>query len=67
MMKSIKANWKTSAAGALTMLAGVGSLFGVSIAGLAPIDPTAALAMITGGIGLIFAKDGNVTGGTTAQ
>jgi hypothetical protein len=66
-MKSITTNWKTSLGGVLTALIGVVSLLGVKVAGQAPIDPTIAITMITGGISLIFAKDGNVTGGTTPQ
>jgi hypothetical protein len=60
-------NWKTTAGGAATMGLGILSLFGVKLAGTGPIDPQTALAMITGGAGLLFAKDGNVTGGTVAQ
>jgi hypothetical protein len=56
-------NWKTTLGGVLTALIGISALLGVKV-GSAPIDPTTALGMITGGIGLIFAKDQNVTGGT---
>jgi hypothetical protein len=66
-MKSLLANWKTTAGGAATMLLGVLSLLGVHIVGQATIDPQTALAMITGGFALIFAKDGNVTGGSKPQ
>jgi hypothetical protein len=66
-MSSLAANWKTTAGGALTLLLGVLSLLGVKVAGAAPIDPQVALTMITGGFGLLFAKDSNVTGGTTPQ
>ena len=65
-MKNFATNWKTTLGGGLTAALGVASLFGVSIGGQA-IDPTTALGMVTGGIGLIFAKDGNVTGGTVKQ
>jgi hypothetical protein len=65
-MKSLTTNWKTTAGGVLTMLLGVAALLGVKV-GQNPIDPTAAFAMITTGFGLLFAKDGNVTGGTTPQ
>ena len=57
-MSNILKNWKTSAAGALMILTGIGSLAGVKTG----IDPNAALATIMGGFGLLFAKDGNVTG-----
>jgi len=65
-MKNFGTNWKTSLGGALTAALGAASLFGISIGGQA-IDPTMALGMITGGFGLIFAKDGNVTGGSVKQ
>lgn len=66
-MSSFWANWKTTASGLLAVGIGMASLLGISVAGMAPVDPTAAIAMITGGVGLIFAKDGNVTGGTKTQ
>ena len=65
-MKSFTANWKTSVTGALTVLVGIASLCGLQI-GSVPPEPSAAIAMISGGLGLIFAKDGNVTGGTVSQ
>jgi hypothetical protein len=58
-MKSLFANWKTTAGGAATVALGVLSLLGVKIAGQAPIDPQVAMGMITGGLALIFAKDHN--------
>ncbi|MDQ2083187.1 hypothetical protein RA307_23635 [Xanthobacteraceae bacterium Astr-EGSB] len=66
-MKSFLSNWKTTAGGALTVGLGVASLLGVKIAGQAPVDPQVAIGLITGGMALIFAKDGNVTGGSTRQ
>ncbi len=66
-MKSFLTNWKTTAGGLLTMGLGVASLLGIKVAGQAAIDPQVALGMITGGFALIFAKDGNVTGGSTQQ
>jgi hypothetical protein len=51
-------NWKTSAAGVLMILSGIGALFGIKTG----IDPSAAITTIMGGIGLVLAKDGNVTG-----
>lgn len=65
-MTSFLANWKTSASGILMVAMGVGALFGVKV-GTAPVSPDAAIAMIVAGIGLVFAKDKNVTGGTTPQ
>lgn len=60
---SILKNWKTSAAGAMMIVGGILSLLGVKTG----IDPAAAGASILAGFGLIFAKDGNVTGGTNPQ
>jgi len=65
-MKNFSSNWKTTLGGGVTAAIGIASLFGVKI-GAQAIDPTTALGMITGGIGLIFAKDGNVTGGSVQQ
>lgn len=66
-MKSFLTNWKTTFGGLTTMLLGVLSLFGVKVVGAGAIDPQTALGMIASGFALIFAKDGNVTGGTTPQ
>jgi hypothetical protein len=65
-MKNFATNWKTTLGGGLTAAIGFASLFGVSF-GAQPIDPTTAIGMIAGGIGLAFAKDGNVTGGAVQQ
>jgi hypothetical protein len=59
-------NWKTMLSGGLTAAMGLASLFGVKV-GNNPIDPSVSLTMIMSGIGLMFAKDFNVTGGTVAQ
>ena len=64
-MKSFLANWKTTVTGAGMILLGVSSLLGVTIG--APMSPDAAIASIMGGLGLLFAKDGDVTGGTKPQ
>jgi hypothetical protein len=66
-MKSLLANWKTTVGGLLTAGIGVASLFGVKLVGAATVDPQTALSMIIGGVTLLFAKDGNVTGGTVQQ
>jgi hypothetical protein len=66
-MKSFATNWKTTVGGAATMALGVLSLFGVKVVGTGAIDPQTAIGMITGGFALMFAKDGNVTGGTVQQ
>lgn len=65
-MKSFSTNWKTSLGGAITAAMGVAALLGIKV-GSQPIDPATALGMITGGLGLLFAKDGNVTGGDVRQ
>lgn len=59
-------NWKTTASGALMVLVGVASLLGLNFGGT-PMSPDAAIASIMGGLGLIFAKDSNVTGGSVQQ
>jgi hypothetical protein len=66
-MNSLLANWKTTTAGLLAVAIGLASLLGISVAGMAPVDPATAITMITAGAGLVFAKDGNVTGGTKTQ
>jgi len=68
-MKSITINWKTSAAGAVSLLTGVAGLIQLLSSGapLAQIISSPAAAEIITGVGLIFAKDGNVTGGTVVQ
>lgn len=55
-------NWKTT-------LAGIGGLLGVfvKLAGNGWKFDMEDFAVISGSLGLIFAKDKNVTGGTVAQ
>lgn len=65
-MKNFATNWKTTLGGGLTAVIGIAALFGVGI-GSQTADPTTALGMIVGGISLMFAKDGNVTGGAVQQ
>lgn len=56
-------SWKTTSFGILTIIgAVVGLIFAPEIT--APIIMTAATSIV-GGIGLLFSKDSNVTGGTT--
>jgi len=60
-MKSFFKNWKTS-------FAGFGILFGlVSKISMMGFDPATDIMSGITAIGLIFAKDGNVTGGTVQQ
>lgn len=66
---SFLASWKTSLSGAASILTGVGTLLMLisSNASLPQIINSPALAAIVGGIGLIFAKDWNVTSTPQAQ
>lgn len=54
-------NWKTSLSGIASIIGGI-SLFVNH-----PDQIEAAFTAVALGIGLIFAKDNNVTGGTVAQ
>jgi hypothetical protein len=63
-MNFIVTNWKTSAAGLIVILLGaLGTFAGIKVPGF----DLEFLAALTAGIGLILAKDGNVTGGTVNQ
>lgn len=53
-------NWKTTIAGITAILTGISGM----ISGGASLE---AISAITAGIGLIFAKDKNVTGGNIRQ
>jgi hypothetical protein len=67
-MKSFLTNWKTSASGAALVLGAVSDA--LTQASNGTWDGNRLMADFTafaGGIGLIFAKDGNVTGGTIRQ
>lgn len=64
-MKNFWTNWKTTSSGILLVIGSVAGLFFVPAITL-PVIMTAATGTL-GGVGLIFAKDGNVTGGTTPQ
>jgi len=56
-------NWKTTGSGIIMIVLGIGGLLGIK----GGTDPSVAVTSIVGGLGLIFAKDKNVTGGTTRQ
>jgi hypothetical protein len=56
-------NWKTTLAGAATVLIPVLN----AVVPVLPPQYAAILAGITAGIGLLFAKDANVTGGDVKQ
>lgn len=60
-------NWKTTVTGILTIVVALGSAaLGFFKTGTIP-DLGALVAAITAGIGLITAKDSDVTGGTVQQ
>lgn len=63
-MKNLFTNWKTTSAGILLIVGSIAGIFFVPEITLAVIMGTAT--GVLGGIGLIFAKDGDVTGGTKA-
>jgi len=61
-MKNFFTNWKTTSFGILAIVGGIVALvFAPAIT--APIIMGSATSIVTG-VGLIFAKDGDVTGGT---
>lgn len=67
-MKSISKNWKTTVAGAAAVLGAVAHLLnGFANGDWSMSSLTTDMTAISAGIGLLFAKDGNVTGGDTRQ
>jgi len=60
------ASWKTTVLGILAILGAVISA-AVALIGGKALDWTAIMSAIMAGVGLICAKDSNVTGGTVAQ
>lgn len=63
-MQALFSNWKTSVAGMVIIALGAANTFlGIHVPGF-DLGFTAAL---TAGIGLIMAKDSNVTGGSVKQ
>jgi xanthine/uracil/vitamin C permease (AzgA family) len=59
-------SWKTSASGIIAIIVAVCGIATAIIAGT-PVDWTTSIAAITAGVGLLMAKDSNVTGGTIKQ
>ena len=59
-------NWKTTVMGCLAILAAIINA-AVGMIGGTPVDWAATMTAIFAGIGLISAKDSNVTGGTIRQ
>ena len=61
-------SWKTTSAGITMIVSGVvGLIFAIKSATINEGTVTAAVTAILGGVGLLFAKDNNVTGGNTPQ
>jgi predicted aconitase with swiveling domain len=59
-------SWKTTASGVIAVLVAVASAAEALINGR-PVDWATVAAAVMAGIGLIFAKDSNVTGGSVTQ
>lgn len=61
-------NWKTTSAGIAMIVGGLVRLYFASKSGNFSEEAImTSLTAILGGVGLIVAKDGNVTGGTVQQ
>ena len=60
-------NWKTTLTGVLTILGGVAAGGKLILAGQVTEGVAVIFTAVTAGIGLIAAKDSNVTGGTVQQ
>lgn len=59
-------SWKTTVSGICAIIAAVTSAVSGVVSGH-PVDWTAVIAAVMAGVGLISAKDSNVTGGTVQQ
>jgi len=65
MMKTFRVNWKTTSAGVAAILAALaGGLTAYSTGHLDGNTIGTVVLGVMGGIGLLYAKDGDVTGGT---
>lgn len=60
-------NWKTSLGGLGMVLTGLADIVRGLTSDVSAIHWEADIVAITGGLGLLFAKDGNVTGGSVVQ
>lgn len=61
-------NWKTTSTGIIAIISGiVGLYFAYKTNNINEASIVGTLTAILTGVGLIFAKDSNVTGGTTPQ
>ncbi len=66
LFEKIGTNWKTSAAGIGMILGALGDIaHNISVG--TPVNFSVSLTAIVAGIGLLAAKDSNVTGGTKQQ
>lgn len=63
-MKNLLANWKTTLAGGIALLIQIGPILWPKV-----ITPATAntISLLAASLGIVVAKDGNVTGGTTKQ
>lgn len=61
------ANWKTTSAGVGLILTGLTGLVHAVNPEVPGPDISTSVTSILGGVGLIFAKDNNVTGGSVKQ
>lgn len=59
-------SWKTTLSGAIAIIIAAGNAIQGMLNGT-PVDMATTIAAVMAGIGLIAAKDGNVTGGTVKQ
>jgi hypothetical protein len=66
-MKNLATNWKTTSAGLGMILTGLSGLLHFVNPEVPGPDLSTSLASLIGGIGLLFAKDGNVSGGSVRQ
>lgn len=61
-------NWKTTSTGIVMIVSGViGFYYAYKSSNLNEATITGCVTSVLGGIGLIFAKDNNVTGGSVKQ
>jgi uncharacterized membrane protein HdeD (DUF308 family) len=64
----MKKNWKTTSAGIIMIVGGIVRMFFAFKNGnITEESILTATTAVLGGIGLVFAKDSNVTGGNTQQ
>ena len=66
-MKNFASNWKTTSAGLGMIVTGVSGFLHATNPEIPGPDLSTSFASVLAGVGLVFAKDGNVTGGTTRQ